>query len=517
MALDATQFQAWLEDTSAVRCLLVQAQFHNGTTEETVYFSNKNYMADATGKSGIHPIAAGTFFNPIVNTGLEYTESISLDGSVSISFGDISIDNTNGVNDAYLNYVWVNRPIKMFMGDPLKHTTDDFTLVFNGYVSDIASSDSNSINVRLRDLLQRINCSVTSATVGSLPTNHASNLTGNTYTYSTSQNKDVVMPLVFGEVFNITPVLIDPTNLIYMVHNGPIEGIIEVRDNGVNLTANTNYTVDLTRGLFRLLTMNAGTITCSVQGAKPSAYLNTAGTLIQHIVKTYGTEVLVDDNIDTTTFTTFNSANTQPVGIYLTDKSNVLEVCQQLASSVGAQILGNRIGLLSIVKLDVPTTGAYIINEEHILQDTFSISEKVEVKPAVKLGVAKNWTPQTNLSTGIPQASKDILSREYITVALDDAVIVARYKLSNQPEQKDTLLLASGGSTITEATRLLNMFKVPRFLYGMDCTSKAINIVLGQMITLYYYRFGMVNGVAAQVVSVSTNWDTGITKLEVFV
>ncbi len=520
MALNATQFQQWLEDPSAIRCLLVVAQYNDGgPTDTTVYFSNRNYIADSTGKPG--EIPANTFFNPIVGVGLEYTESISLDGSASISFGDLSIDNTNGVNDSYLEYVWANRPIQVYIGDPLKHSTDDFTKIYSGYVSDIGAKDVNSINLRLRDFMQRFNCPITEATIENIDPTIASGLIpGYTYTFSASKDKDTILPLVFGEVFNISPLLIDPNNVIYMVNNGPIERVIEVRDNGMPLTEGTNYNVDLTKGIIYFLTMPAGAVTCSVQGVKVNTgtYSNKVSDIIKYILKTHGNDVLTDSDLDLTTFNTFSSTYTQPVGIFIQDKSNVIDVCQQLASSIGAQVVATRSGKISLIRLDIPSAGSKIINDEDILQGSLAVSEKLEVVCAVKLAYAKNWTIQEGLVTGIPSAHKEEMAKEWLNIESIDSAVQNKYKISNKVEAVPTLMITDSGLQVTnEAERRLNMRKVPRFIYEMECTPKAITLQLGEMITLQYYRFGMSSGKYGQVVSISTNWDSGITRLGVFI
>ena len=86
------------------------------------------------------------------------------------------------------------------------------------------------------------------------------------------------------------------------------------------------------------------------------------------------------------------------------------------------------------------------------------------------------------------------------------------------PEQKDTLMLSDSAGHITaEATRLVNLRKVPRYIYKFTCTSKFMTLKLGDMITLTHRRFGLSGGVAAQIVSIAINWDTGYVDMEVFV
>ncbi len=575
MALSSAQFQTWLENTSVIRCVLVKIDYNdsNGvSSDKTLYLSNRIFISDTSGKSG--EIPNNQPFNPILTSGIDFTESISLSGTPSVNYGDISIDNSDGANDSYLNYIWANKPVSIYVGD-LFDTTDNFTKVFSGLSSDITIKDRNTLSINLRDISQRLNTSITdqlvSSGVGSISGTtltvtvapsypigpgtvlYGGNVTVNTtitglgtgttgtgtYIVSTSQtvasgtviqfkptnvsNGDAVLPLTFGEVHNISPVLIDAANLVYMVHNGPIEGIIEVRDNGVPLALTTGYTVDVSKGTFKLLAASAGVITCSVQGDKPSSgyitgYNNTISNIIKRIVTTYGTNPLSSSDLDLTAFTTFASANTQAVGLYLDSKTNIIEVCQQLANSVGAWVGASKAGLLTITAIAVPVAGTKTVTDEDIIKDSLSATEKLPVSGAVKLGYCRNWTVQDSLQTRITQQQKDMYAQEYYQIVKKNSTVLTNYKITAEPELEVTLLITnSSNEADTEAQRRLTLYSTPRYIYTMDCTINLATVVLGEMITIQHYRFGMSAGKYAQIFSISTNWDTGIVKLGVLV
>ncbi len=510
MALTPLQFQQWLEDPAAVRCMLVETSANISGTERPVYLSNKNYVTSSTS------VPANTDYAPSLKTSIKFTESLSLDDAGSLSYGDISIDNFNGEYDVALQWAWQGRPINIYIGDP-KFARDDFTLIFSGILDNITSSDRNTLNLQLRDFLEKLNSPITETLVGNYFKGNIVPLT----TYE-NPNREQVRPLVFGEVFNITPVLIDPTELEFMVHSGPIERIIEIRDNGVPLTPNTGYTVDLTRGTFKLLQSPAGAITCSVQGDKNTVYNTTVAEIVKHIVKNYGTPlvsgVITDANIDLDNFNSFNVAHPQPVGVYITSKENVLSICQQLTSSVGAQLVATRLGKLQLLKVQQPTLSSTEITDEDIIQDSLQISEKPEIISTYKLGYCKNWTPQPGLLTGIPAAHKDLLSGEWLTATNTNTVAAELYKQNKLPEQKDTLLLTDATGAVTaEAARLVQLRSAQRYIYRLTCTAKFIQVALGQMITIKHNRFGLSSGVAAQVLSTEIDWDTGFITLEILV
>jgi hypothetical protein len=510
MALTTQQFQQWLEDPAAVRCMLLETSANINGTETDIYLSNRNYVTSPTSTP------ANTAYLPVLKTSVKFTESLSLDGTSSLSYGDISIDNTTGEYDVALQSAWQGRPIRIYIGDP-KFQRDDFTLVFSGVLADIFSSDRYTLNLQLRDKLETLNTPITETTLG----NYFQGAIVPTTIYD-NPNKEAVLPLVFGEVFNITPLQMDPSTLEFMVHNGPIERIIEIRDNGVPLLPGSGYTVNLSKGTFKLLNNPAGIITCSVQGDKPGVYINTVAAIVKHIVKNYGNPdvlgAITDNDLDLDNFSAFDAAHPQAVGVFIAGKDNVLSVCESLVSSLGAQLVATRLGKLQLLKIDAPASGGVLITDDDILYDSLAISQKPDVVATYKLGYCKNWTPQPGLLTGIPSEHKDLLSGEWLTATHTNNAAKVLYKLNALPEQKDTLLLTESlGEVTAEAIRLVNLYSTQRYIYRFTCSAKFLSVSLGAMVMLKHNRFGLSTALPAQILSTEIDWDTGYTTFEVLV
>lgn len=506
MALSTAEFEAWLDNSSAIRCILVEVVANINGIDTLIYLSNKNF------NTGPSDLPANTAYLPLLGSGVTFNQNISLDGSASLSFGDISVSNINGELDSWLNYIWTNKPISVYLGD-VTFSRANFTLIHKGYVQDVSSKDKSTLNISLRDVLQKVNTPVTSATIGGAQPNSTS-----------------LVPLVFGEVYNITPVVVDSVNLVYQVHNGPIERIIEVRDNGVPLTEGTGYTVNLSAGKFTLLNSPAGTITCSVQGEKTSidlatgslitnTYTNTIAKIIGVICRKYANAKITAQELDLVSFYAFDADNKAPVGIYLTNTVNAIQVCQELAASVGGYFTGNSIGQLSLLQIKSPQSGGKSIDDNYILENSCKLDTKLQVKGSIKLGYCKNWTVQTSLLTGIPEDHKQLLGLEYLTVSEKDIQILAAYDLAEEPAAKNTLLVSNTPTAYVsqEASRQLDLWKVPRFIYTLELPSKYLNIKLGSMVTLNHSRFGLSNNTYAQVISVQVDWSLGKVTLGVLV
>ena len=506
MALSEQQFQDWLESDSAIRCTLVEVVANIAGVDTTIYLSSAPFNTVSS------DVPANTSYLPVLKSSLDYTETLPLTGVANLSYGDIAVYNVGGTYDAWMNYVWANRPINIYVGD-INFSRDNFTKIYSGVVADIAFSDKDTINISIRSVLEKLNTPITDTKIG-----------------GTDTNAEVLRPLVFGEVHNITPVLFNAQNLVYMVHNGPIERIIEVRDNGVPLSPGVSYTADLTQGTFTLLRAPAGTITCSVQGEQNSytaagvlragTWASSASEIILLILYKYGTTKLVSSEVDATTFIDYASSSPQTCGLYLTDSTNVIAACQQLADSIGAQFIATRIGLASIVKLDVPSTNSAsrVIGPEHMVFDSFSISSKPEVVAAIKLAYCKNWTVQTQLLTGIPEDHKLLFGQEYLYETVVNTSVKSLYKLTAEPEIKETLLVSnSSGQVLAEATRLLSLWSTPRYVYQAELTAPLVKVQLGEMVIITHPRFGLQQGKSGQVISVNTSWQTGRVKVEVLI
>lgn len=563
--------QAWLEDPAAIPIVLVEAKVFSVQlqSEITLRFSSTGYNT-----------TDGVVFLPTLVGKVSLTQSISPDGGVSLSFNDLEISNLNGEYDQYLNnnqWVWSNRSIKIYFGDPgfkssLSQISSKFLLIFDGVIDDIDSRTNKTINLKIRNKLERLNTPVSENKLGIYGVWGASG--GQT-------NTDALRPLVFGECFNITPLLVDPSTLEYMVNDGPINGIIEIRDNGVPLygrglmatsivpgstyeiesVGTTNFisigaannsigttfvannvgsgdgrvklvgraTVTESSGTFRLASPPSGDITCTVQGVKKlvnrtngtiqDTHSSSIADLITLLVTQFGkasTKFVVSE-IDTQNFSTFSSNNSSALfGVYVTSTETVLDVCQKLASSIGSELAISSTGQLQLIKFGEPYGTQTEITQNDILYNSLAISNRLPIKSAIKLGYAKNWTVQTNLLTAIPQAHKDNFATEWFTVTEFDETIANTHKLETEAVQKDTYLV----DTVTaedEALRLLTYYKNQRTIFKFVGRSRLLSLKLGQPVLLTYPRFGLDQGVSGQVITLTPDWLSGKIEIEVII
>jgi hypothetical protein len=520
--------QAWLEDPASIRKVFIICDVYNVLTSTTVqiYLSNVSYMT-----------ADRVTFLPIIVGSVSLSESMSIDNSqASISFGSVNLDNSSGEYDDYLDntkYIWQNRDVKVYYGDPFWATADltafqtDFKLVFSGIVENIDSQSRSQLSLKLRDKLQKFNTAISETDLSS---------TGDISTVQPLQ--DTIIPIVLGEVFNINIPLVRPGSLRYFIHDGVIEQLIEIRDNGIplyttdNLDTNWTGTVNATTSYVELARTAAGTITASIQGDKrsvnlttgvlqPTTYANTAPNIIALLVTQYGTvdSKVLSSEIDLTNFLEVATARPYSIGVYVSSRENLFTLCQTIASSVGSQLTTTREGKLYLLTIGVPkTTGLSIttITDDDIAAKSLSIGNRTQVVGATKINYCRNWSLQPDLLTAIPQAHKDLFSKPSNSAIYADDAICALYKTSKDPVGKDTYLVKREDA-LTEATRLNNYFSQQRTTYKFKGFARLLSLQLGQQVTLTHSRFGLNSGKVGQVTALTPNWVDSTIQVEVII
>lgn len=493
----------WLDTPNPSRVVLVEISGvydSNGSLISTpFYLSNRPFGAGTTAEAGV---PANQLYTNCIVGGVTFTESINLDGQPSIGYGDIELDNSDGSRDAWLQYIWANKPIKVFIGDS-SWLREDFYLIFNGLVKDIDSRSRTRLNLILVNRLQTLNEPVTTTVLG-----------------GSTAKADQLVPLCFGECFNISPVLINAAQLQYKVHDGNIEQITEVRDNGAPIA----YTPQIATGTFVLNASPFGAITCTVQGAKPtinsqSTYLTKIAQTIKYLLNSYGKQVQ-DTEINTSNFTSFDNGMPRDIGIYLTNRENLLDVCQRLANSANSYLVTDIAGKFKLVSLVEDMTNVspnYTVGIADIEQRSLTVSQKLDVQTTVKLAYSKNWTVQTSgLASVLSPEAVSILDKEYYYLTKTDATLAGKYEQVQEPEVTQTLLIDSTQAD-TEATKLLNIKKTPRFVYSANYFGKMLFCELGDFVRITHPRFGLSAGKTGMAVSISRDWLNGRATVGVFI
>lgn len=473
-----SEFIAWMKSADCIKLILVEVQDVNvAGTPVPFYLSSGPFVSSPS------DTPANQFYTPCISGGVNFTETLGLDGSISISYGDIEIANRNGSRDEWLNYIWRNRNINVYIGDPRKLKTD-FRLIFSGVINDIASKSIDVLNISILSKLDKLNVPISEDILVD------------------AEGKNQLIPLTFGECFNVSPIISNAVTLEYQVHNTAIEDIIEVRGGGYPI----GFTKDLTHGKFTLTNAPYGVITCSVQGATP--YGNTISNLVTKIISNYGPSTSrLGASIDTANFSAFNTANPQPVGLYINTQINKLLAIEQLTKSVGAVLTCNAQGSFKLIKIDLPAIGTTTaVTKADMYYNTLTISERPLVKAGIKLGYAKNWTTQTDgLLAGLAQNTLDIFKLEWYANESKNTTTGTKYSIPTTAEQQETLLLTQTDAD-NESDRRLALWGTQRSVISATYYPHMFLTELGDSIRITYDRIGLNSGKTGMVVQLSKDW-----------
>lgn len=493
MAFSA-DFITWL-GAPARRCLIAEVGVKSGS-EITRYLSTTGY----TSEPGDTP--ASQLYNGRISGGVDFTRRLALDGSGgSMAFGDIELDNEDGALDDWLNDIWAGRAINIYLGQP-DWPKSDFELVFSGTIEDVAVKSRSRLSLKVRDIFGPLNSTLSTATVG-----------------GTADNKDALRPICLGECFNVAPVLLDAATQKYGVHlDSAIEDVLEVRDNGISVA----FTDTVANGNFVLTNARYGQITADVQGAKVGgAWRNDAGGLVEWVaLASVGDgNGITSGQIDAGALTTFRAANAQPVGLWLPDRANRLQVMQQLAAAVGATVTTTYDGKLILAKIAFGTP-AGAVGTRQMVDGSFGPIGRTVTRGAIRMAGERNWTPQAagQLAGSVAAAPLNlpILGDEWVYIDDSDATTLADWNQTEAPNATETLMVVESDIT-DEAARLLALWMTPHTIFGFDGFPETLQYEIGDTITLTHPRFGLSGGVSALIVGVLHDWITPRVRFEVMV
>lgn len=554
----------WLSDPTFEKCLVAKIKYYD-TEEKTFYFSSHEHSSIADGllRAFIPRLAKSPTFQMSVST--------SDSGmSTSVNYGSLPILNSDGKFDNWMDYGFDGRDISLYVGPVLGNVDSDFVKVFEGVVDRVVFEDNSVITLTFRDYAKKLD----------KPVQDSNYAEGETITFTTDTTKTVTIasslkgqpkPLVFGEVFNIEPVLVNASYLVYQVSDEPIDAIVAVYDKGILLTPGVGYRVDLSKGILELVNNPSGVITCDVRGVLLEDNYITPSTKsysnkLVRIIK----ELCYRSGIPGSKLTSTDYVANVPVGIYLKERVNALNVIDELLNSIDGFMYFDPVGSLVISTLVVPNnaigsqigrttsglsygdivydqdidTDAYIIASDTIAEEIIdyslaTLSEKhllvksrlpfvvgsSEITGALsvrslnvpsfrtKVGYKKNYTVQSDLAAATVSATREFMASEFRSVVAEDLTISSKFLSSIERAQLDSLV-----TTETNASGINKglLARYGRQIYSMEFTMLLTDIVkakLGDPVQVTDYRFNMSGSRLGTISSIEVNYLDGIARV----
>lgn len=470
------------------------------TTEDTFFFSGEGFTTEPTDSP------ANTYFEPRLVEPLSFSRSMFAEtklGGFSVpGFGQIVLTNADGGLDTFTNYAWDGREVEVKVGESGASFSNYFT-IFKGEAKQIEFNDL-FVNVLIKD-------NQNDFTVQMQPNLYsgAGGVNGN------DDIKGQPIPLCFGQVRNITPVLVDPANRIYQVHDGEINAIDDVFEGGVALTLTTDYTVDLANGRFTLVADPTNLITADVKGAEPSStYINKLGDIIKEVVITHGGIASV--NVDNTLITALNTDTSNRVaGIYIKEPTTVIEVLDQLANSAGAFFGFDRSGTFEVAQIKLATGTA---DEEFDRSNIISLERLAPSVPnyRIRVGYEKNYTVMTDsdFASGITNARRMELTREFAYETATGSGVQTAYP--NSQELIVDTLFDSNAHASAEASRLSTLYGSQRDFYRVRVKIQPYTLKLNDVVKITFPRYNLTSGKLFRVISLIEDAQVNEVELELW-
>ena len=464
------EYLHWLSDTTALRVVLGEIDsYYNGTV--ITHRVGTEFFSTSPTDSPPNVIYVGALMGAPSFTSRQ-TEAFG--GATSISFGNLIIDNTDGRIDEWIIHSFAGRPVVLRIGSP-DWGIDDFRVIFDGVSDRVDIPDDGSLEIYIKDKQRLLD--------GPIQSTHM-NVADN--------SEGVQVPLCYGEVKNISPILDVDNENRYVIHESSIEGIDKVYLNGL---ATTDYVASLVEGYFTLNAEPTGAVTCDARGSNLGGYVNTIPGIAERLV-----ERIAPSDAPGSASRLVKDWGTAVVGFYLTGRNNLLDVLDGIGT--GFRYGFDRQGEFSFAPLEEPGTPVVVIDNIETYGDLGIIKGSVPVWKAA-VGYRRNFTTQTSVDETVTDEHRAFVAAEFTKFAYSsDESVKVEHILAQEPKFVPSPIL-NEVDAVNEAERLLGLYSKQRYIATVSAYSRPLSLSIGDTLTLVDGRFGLGDGVNFVVIGIT--------------
>lgn len=439
-------------------------------------------------------------------------------------FGEVEINNGDGALDtAVQSYAVDGRNVRVLFG-PYMGSYADFSIIADALATGW-ETDQDNVRLPLRDwtfvLEQPLQTSLYAGTGGA---EGGDDLEGKP------------KPLCFGRVRNITPPLVDSTNIIYQVHDGQVLAIDSVFESGAAITLDAavgsggdvadysalvsasvsagHYATCNAAGLLKLGASPTGLITADVRGDVVSNdYVDGVDTVIQRIL--FQRAGISEARVNRTSFATLATAASGEMGWFVSHQSrpSTAAVIDAIVRGVAGFWGAGRDGRVRAGRLPVPeqTTPIYSLNGVSILD--LRIESQALPRWRQRVAYKPNWTPgQVDLAASVTAERRQFLTEPERAVASGDTSILVRHPNALDPSVLLSPFEASASAqTLTD--ELISLHKQSRSIYRARVPRLSYLFDLGEPLRVTWPRFGLASGQTLILVGLSEDGRTGTADM----
>jgi hypothetical protein len=291
-------------------------------------------------------------------------------------------------------------------------------------------------------------------------------------------------PFGDGVVFNATPALVQPSELLYQFNDGPVASVQQVKDGGVPLAFFADYaTSALLRAAGAALSIPAGYYaTCIAEGYFELGGANekqvtidftglrlTTADIIQNVA--LNAVGLTNLDLDIGSFTTLNLLQPASVGFYLDENSSMTcaDMFTALMNGIGGWHGMKPLGTLTVQRFDSPSSADSVASYDSaggdiVDIDVVALPSGVDPPPhRRRVTYKRNYTVMTDLfglvTEDDPQTA-DLLRSPFSvasTGTLESNAILANFPGAPDPEPIEAYF-AYQTDALAEAERLYALY-----------------------------------------------------------
>lgn len=442
-------------------------------------------------------------------------------GPVRAGHGTLELSNTNGQLSAWAGYAVDGQAVTIRIGDEGAAYPSGFTTVVTGVRMDRMEMDRRVLRIFLRDRLADFDKPISTSTyLGTGGLEGMSNRVGRR------------RPKGYGQVFNASPVLLDPSLLLYQMSSSYETSTLDqsVRDGGLSIYNEPAYTSlsDLLYGDFPSsgYVKHYAPAGCFRLGA--STVFDVTADRKFHDSATSQTSKLMErmaldagisaGDIDTVTAMGLNS------GFYSEEgDATFLQAMQAISEGAGLWFGWSRLGKLQIGQLTDPASGTSVATYlRHQLKELSRSAPPGMEAPIqrVRMKYQKNWHPLSTVAGAVSTASKEFFGRDWSVLEAADSTIATRHPYAKDLERESYHTdLWFYSAPVAEADRVLTLFKADRAVVraSLDLTpANAAAVDLGSVVTLQTSDFGLSAGKKFVVVSHKIDMQTRRIQLSLW-
>jgi hypothetical protein len=485
------------------------------------------YAADRRLNTGPADSPANQHFRLTLQTPANFERQLfsegTTTGAASVAGGEIVLANADGRYDAWQDYSFNGRPVLVkavpidAYGEP-KGLYKDAPVMIRGTIESIDITDAfRTIRLRIHDRLADLDKPLLTTRYAGTTTTSGATAEG------PATLKDTIKPRVYGLVRNLTPIDVNPFNLIRQVSDKPCASIL-VYDGGQPLTATQDYAslaaltsaslvpaqyaTCLALGLFRLGGNPSLAVTADVIASGP----RDAASIARQMLLDFG---IVLGDIDAPAFSALTGKNGASCGRFVADDQTAITAIGAVLTSIGGWIVPTATGAFTVGRLEAPAGPPVAAFREFQLRGDVkrvAPSDSNGNIPAYRVIVRYNQLPTvftedqiagavSSSTSPAMGARRTALQQEWQESRAENTAIQAVELLAR--EMTFDTCLSEAADAAAEAARLLAIYQVRRDIWDFRVSTDgpgykpsqnagavfAPSIPMGSVITLQMGRF----------------------------